>query len=115
MKTFKNILLQFTKWGMGSGGAELGLLLVKNYLTLLNEEEVLPKVMVFYNEGVKLICSDSPVVEQLQLLEMRGVKLLACKTCLNHFGLLDKMEVGIAGTMMDIIELQKAADKVITL
>ena len=75
----------------------------------------LPKIIVFYNEGVKLICSGSPVIDILKETEKKGVKLLACKTCLNHYKILDKVEVGICGTMMDIITLQAEASKVITL
>lgn len=115
MESFKNILLQFNKNGMGEGDIKLSNLLAKNYLKLLNEENELPKVIVFYNEGVKLICKGSIVVEELKILEARGVKLLACKTCLNYYELIDKIEVGLAGTMMDIIEIQKISDKVITL
>lgn len=100
---------------MGSGNKELGLVLTVNYLKLINEETELPKFITFYNEGVKLLCTDSPAIDVFKKLESRGVKLFACKTCLNHFNLLDKLEVGIAGTMVDIIELQKAADNVISL
>lgn len=115
MPSFKNTLIQITQKGMGSGDGELGLILVKNYLNLLSEEEELPRVITFYNQGVELICSGSPVIEQMKVLEAKGVQLLACKTCLKHFNLLDKIEVGIGGTMMDIIELQKAAEKVINI
>lgn len=115
MSNFKNSLIQLTQNGMGAGDSDLGHLLLKNYLNLLAEEEQLPRVIAFYNAGVQLICSGSPVLAELQQLEQRGVRLMACKTCLKHFDLLDKMETGIAGTMMDIIELQKVADKVINL
>lgn len=115
MKSLKNTLIQITQNGMGAGDEELGLLLVKNYLKLVGEENELPQVIVFYNGGVKLICEGSPAIEILRALEQKGVKLMACKTCLNHFNLLEKTEVGIAGTMMDIIELQKVAEKVVTL
>ncbi|MGQ8335699.1 DsrE family protein [Sunxiuqinia sp. A32] len=115
MSTLKNTLLQITQNGMGSGDEQLAQLLIKNYFTLLSEEKELPKVIAFYNGGVNLICSGSPAIEILLILEQKGVKLMACKTCLKHFDLLDKMEVGIAGTMMDIIELQKVADKVVNL
>ncbi len=111
----KNTFIQITQNGMGTGDTELGLLLVKNYLTLLAEETELPQVIAFYNGGVKLICNGSPVIEQFKTLEERGVKLIACKTCLKYFDLLDKVEAGIAGTMIDIMELQKIADKVINL
>lgn len=115
MQGFKNTLVQITKEGMGTGDDELSLLLIKNYLTLLNEENELPKVIAFYNGGVKLLCEGSPATDSLKILEQKGVKLIACKTCLNYFNLMDKFEVGIAGTMMDIIEFQKVAEKIINL
>jgi intracellular sulfur oxidation DsrE/DsrF family protein len=100
---------------MGNGSEELGLQLVTNYLKLINEENSLPRFITFYNAGVKLICTGSAAIESLKQLEKAGVKLIACKTCLNHFQLIDKVEVGIPGTMIDIIELQKMAQKVVNL
>jgi selenium metabolism protein YedF len=115
MKSFKNTLIQITQNGMGNGDEHLGLQLVTNYLKLLNEENELPKCVTLYNGGVKLTCTGSPVIEIIKALEKRGVKFIACKTCLIHFNLMDKVEVGIAGTMIDIIQLQKVSDKVINL
>ena len=111
----KDTLLQITQNGMGSGDCELGLVLLNNYLTLLSEEQELPRVIVFYNAGVKLISSGSPVVAKFKALEEKGVRLLACKTCLKHFNLLGQLDVGIEGTMIDILELQKVAGKVVNL
>lgn len=115
MSSFKNVLIQFNKFGMGVGDPSLSLMLAKNYLNLLKEENELPKVIAFYNEGVKLFDEDSIVLDELKELETRGVKLLACKTCLKFYNLLNKTKVGLHGTMMDIIEVQKASDKVISL
>ncbi|PKP02165.1 MAG: hypothetical protein CVU11_12735 [Bacteroidetes bacterium HGW-Bacteroidetes-6] len=115
MKNFKNVLLQVAQNGMGAGDDELGIQLVVNYFRLINEEIELPRFIAFYNGGVKLICIGSPALEILKAIERKGVKLIACKTCLNHYNLLDKMDVGVAGTMIDIIELQKITDKVINL
>ncbi len=115
MKSFKNTLLQFNRFGMGGGDEKLSLVLAENYLNLLLKEDELPQCIVFYNEGVKLLCEDNSIIEPLKELQKHGVKLIACKTCLNAFQLIDQMQVGLAGTMPDIIELQKAADKVITL
>lgn len=111
----ENTLLQITNNGMGAGDEELGLLLINNYLKLINEENKLPRFITFYNSGVKLCSTGSPCIDILKVIEERGVKLIACKTCLNHYNILDTMQVGIAGTMMDIVELQKLADKVINL
>ncbi len=110
-----NTLIQINNNGMGQGDEELGLLLINNYLKLIGAENNLPKFITFYNSGVKIICEESPIIENLKNLEKAGVKLIACKTCLNHFNLLDHVKVGIPGTMVDIIELQKMADKVINL
>ena len=110
-----NTLLQVTNYGMGQGDEMLGLQLFENYIKLCLEDNRMPKIVVFYNAGVKLICEGSPVIEILKKAEDSGVKLMACKTCLNHFGIIDKVAVGIKGTMMDIITLQDKASKVITL
>ena len=115
MSENKNTLLQINNYGMGNGDAELGLSLIQNYFKLLLQEDALPTVIAFYNGGVKLVAEGSPVIETLQKIESKGVKLIACKTCLNHFGLMDKVKVGMGGTMIDIITLQKEAAKVITL
>lgn len=111
----ENTLIQVNKNGMGSGDEALGLLLLNNYFKLINEENKLPRFIAFYNAGAKIVAEGSPCIDILKTMESRGVKLIACKTCLVHFDLLDKVQTGIAGTMMDIIELQKVADKVINL
>ena len=110
----QNTLIQINQNEMGSGDETLSLILIKNYLKLINEERYVPQVIAFYNAGIKLVCEGSTVLEELKALEARGVKLMVCKTCLNHFNLSDKQVIGIAGTMMDIIEIQKVASKVIT-
>ncbi len=115
MKHFRNILVQFTQNGMGAGDEVLSQLLATNYLKILDEENDLPKFIVFYNAGVKLLCTGSPAIDTLKSIEAKGVKLLACKTCINHFKLMDSIEVGQDSTMIDIIDLQRIADKVINL
>lgn len=109
----KNKLIQVNSYGMGHGDETLGLKLVGNYFRLLIQEEKLPSIITFYNAGVKLICEGSPVINILQEIENKGVKLLACKTCLDYYDLIDKRKVGIEGTMIDIISLQSAAEQVI--
>ena len=69
----------------------------------------------FYTEGVKLVVEGSPVLEQLQSLADRGVALLICQTCLNYYGLLEKVQVGTIGGMPAIVAAPWAATKVITI
>lgn len=111
----EKFLIEITQNGMGRGNEELGVILIKNYLKLINEEDKRPRFITFYNEGVKLICKGSPTIEELKALADNGVIMLACKTCLKYFNLTNQMEVGTQGSMMDIIELQKISEKIIHL
>ena len=109
------ITLLVTSDGMGQADEVLRHKLIKTYLQLLEDSDMLPNVICFYTEGVKLVTAGSPVVEVLQALERKGVTLTICSTCLNHYGLADQVAVGVVGGMTDIIEAQWRADKVITL
>lgn len=104
-----------TNDGMGKADPLLQHKLMGTYLRLLDESDMLPAAICFYADGVKLVVEGSPVLAQLRPLEAKGVHLVVCQTCLNHFGLADQVKVGIVGGMTDIIEAQWRADKVITL
>ena len=108
-------VIQVISDGMGKADAELQHKLIKTYFSLLNENDMLPMVIAFYTDGVKLVVEGSPVIEVLKELEAKGVRLVICNTCLNYFGLADKVAVGIVGGMTDIIEAQWQAEKVITI
>jgi intracellular sulfur oxidation DsrE/DsrF family protein len=111
----KSTIILFTHNGIGSTPEDLGKTLVKNYLGLLKDEKKLPVALLFYGEGVKLVCEESPVLDSLAILEGKGVRLIACKTCLNYFGLMDNVKVGQIGTMADILTFQLEADKIISM
>jgi hypothetical protein len=100
---------------MGVGDPGLQHSLLRKYLLLLQENGALPGAICFYTSGVKMVVEGSPVLDILQTLESRGVRLIVCKTCLDHSGLLEKVRVGIVGGMPDIIAAQLLAGKVITL
>ena len=89
--------------------------MITKYLELLNLQDDLPAAMCFYTEGVRLVTEGSPVIEKLQALEEKGVRLVVCSTCLNYFGLIEKIKIGIVGGMGDILAAQWQAAKVITL
>jgi intracellular sulfur oxidation DsrE/DsrF family protein len=111
----KSIVIQVTQDGMGAADPELQHALLKKYLLLLQENGSLPGAICFYTSGVKMVVEGSPVLEVLQALEAQGVRLIVCKTCLDYFGLLEKVRAGIVGGMGDIIAAQWLADKVISL
>jgi predicted peroxiredoxin len=108
-------ILLFTRNGLGSAPPELQQTLAVKYLSLTLQSAELPAKILFYTEGVKLACKDSPVMDLLKELENRGVELILCSTCLDYFGLKDQVEVGIVGSMADILETFQKAEKVISL
>ena len=111
----KSTLIQIIHDGMGSADSQLQHTLLRKYLLLLQENHTLPGAMCFYTSGVKMVVEGSPVLDVLQSMEAQGVRLIICKTCLDHYGLLEKVRVGIVGGMGDIIAAQWLADKVISL
>jgi len=108
-------VILITNEGMGKANFELQMKLAGTYLKLLVENNYLPNAICFYTDGVKLVVNGSPVLDQLRQLEQKGVRLIICSTCLNYFGLIDQVQVGIMGGIADIIEAQAKATKVITL
>jgi intracellular sulfur oxidation DsrE/DsrF family protein len=110
-----NAVILITREGMGSADAALQHKLLDIYLGLLLENGSLPAAICFYTDGVKLVVEGSPLLERLSQIEQRGVRLIICSTCLNYFGLTEKVRVGIVGGMPDILEAQTRDSKVITL
>ena len=111
----EDTVIQITNDGMGKGDQALQHKLIVKYLELIQMNEHLPNAITFYTDGVKLVVDGSPALEQLRALESKGVRLIICSTCLDHYGLGEKVAVGIVGGMTDIIEAQVKAEKVITL
>lgn len=95
-------VVQITSATMGSGDDELGALLMRSFLKTQLQLEARPDAVIFYNAGVKLCCEGSPLVETLEELEQAGIEIIACGTCLNYFGLADKLAVGRGTDMLEI-------------
>ena len=89
---------------MGEGAVELGKTLLKAFVFSLTQQEKLPKTILFYNGGAHLTCEGSPMLEDLKALEAEGVEILTCGTCLNFYGLTEKLAVGGVTNMYVIAE-----------
>ena len=111
----KDTIILITNNGMGKAEPALQQKLIAKYFELLMQNTNLPAAICFYTEGVKLTVAGSPVLEQLKVLEAKGVRLIICSTCLDFYNLNGQTQVGIVGGMSDIIEAQTKAAKVITL
>jgi hypothetical protein len=113
--SFSNTIILITREGMGSADVTLQHKLLDTYLKLLMENNSLPAAICFYTDGVRLVVEGSPFLDRLSQIEQKGIRLIICSTCLNYFGLSEKVRVGIVGGMSDILEAQIRAGKVITL
>ena len=113
--SFVDTTILVTRNGMGEADFELQSKLINTYFRLLNENDILPAVICFYADGVKLVVNGSPVLDTLKSLEEKGVRLVLCNTCLNFYGLAEIVQVGVVGGMGDIIEAQVKASKVVTI
>ena len=98
---------------MGTGNDELGTALMKSFIFALSQQDELPATLLFYNGGATLTTEGSASLEDLKSLEAQGVEILTCGTCLNYYGLTDKLQVGDVSNMYDIVEKLSGADLII--
>lgn len=99
---------------MGEGDPELGKVLIKGFIYALSQQEELPKIILFYNGGAYLTCEGSASLDDLKELEHRGVKILTCGTCLNFYGLSEKLKVGEVTNMYEIAETMSKASLIVS-
>ena len=98
---------------MGVGAEELGKTLLKVFVFALTQQDQLPRTVLFYNGGASLTCEGSPMLEDLKTLEAQGVEILTCGTCLNYYGLTEKLAVGGVTNMYVIAEKLTQAGNVV--
>jgi sulfur relay (sulfurtransferase) complex TusBCD TusD component (DsrE family) len=108
-------VILFTRNGLGDAPEGLQQTLAVKFLNLLAQEDEKPSQILFYTEGVKLVCEGSLVLGWLRNLEEAGVELIVCSTCLEYYGLTDQVRVGKIGGMPGILAALQQADKVISL
>lgn len=98
---------------MGAGEEKLGKLLMKSFIFALTKQDQLPETILCYNSGAYLTCEASEVLEDLKALEAEGVKIFTCGTCLDFYGLKEKLAVGGVTNMYEIVEIMEKASKII--
>ena len=98
---------------MGSGDPTLGKKLMNAFIFALKSQDALPEKIICYNSGAYLTTENDKAVEDLKDLEAAGVRVMTCGTCLDFYGLKEKLRVGVVSNMYDIAEAQLTAAKVI--
>lgn len=98
---------------MGGGDEQLGKALMKSFIFALTNATELPEQIICYNSGAFITCEGSDSLADLQALEQAGVKITTCGTCLNFYGLTEKLQVGTVSNMYDIVQTLTTARLVI--
>lgn len=109
----RNVVVVVAADHQGEGDDELGRNLMKMFIYTLSQMDELPKTILFYNGGVRLTCEGSPALEDLKLMADAGVEIISCGTCLNFYGLTDKLAVGSASNMYVIVQKQLEASLIL--
>jgi len=108
----ENLVVVISSDRMGNGNDELGKVLIKGFIFAVTQLDKLPKTLLFYNGGATLTAEGSDSLEDLKHLEEQGVEILTCGTCLNYYGLSEKLQVGSVTNMYTIVEKMAGADKI---
>ena len=109
----KGMLVVLSANTMGSGDPKLGTSLMKAFVFALTKQDQLPDTILCYNTGASLTCEGADTLEDLKLLESEGVTILTCGTCLDFYGLKEKLAVGTVTNMYDIVERMENAARII--
>jgi len=101
---------------IGNQSPDLGVKLMHSFFLKLLETPEKPTHILFMESGVKLLLDSFSAIDALKILENEmKVELLACQTCLDFYGIKDKITAGKISNMPDIIFAMHQADKVIHL
>ena len=98
---------------MGTGEAKLGTSLMKAFVFALTKQDQLPDTILCYNTGAYLTCEGADTLEDMKLLAAEGVSIFTCGTCLDFYGLKEKLAVGSVTNMYDIVERMESAAQII--
>lgn len=98
---------------MGQGEPEIGKQLMKAFVHKLTEQEVLPKKILLYNMGAHLSTEGYDTLEDLKVLEAKGVWIGTCGTCANYYQIEDQIAVGEITNMGVILSNMASFDRVV--
>jgi selenium metabolism protein YedF len=98
---------------LGVGEDRLGSILMRSFLKTLLDLETKPSRLILINSGVWLASEGSEVLETLRGLSEEEVEILSCGTCVDFYGLKEKVKVGVISNMYDIAQSLLEADRLI--
>ncbi|MDP4091139.1 MAG: sulfurtransferase-like selenium metabolism protein YedF [Bacillota bacterium] len=114
-RSSRGLTIVITSDRLGVGDDALGTMLMKSYLYALSENDSIPEHLVFLNSGVKLTTEGAENIDNLRKLQQKGTEIMSCGTCLDFYGLKEKLLVGEVGNMYTIVEIMNTSSNTIKL
>jgi len=112
-KKARNAVVYINSHLLGVGEEALGAILMRAFLKTLQDLPTRPARLIFINSGVRLTSEGSEMLETLKTLSENGVEILSCGTCLDFYGLKEKLKVGRVSNMYEIAGSLLEADHLI--
>lgn len=100
---------------LGNPDDELGELLIKTFFQTVPDVEPLPGKIVFMHGGVKHTVEGAENAGNIKDLEKLGIDIVVCGTCLDYYGLKDKLAVGRISNFFEIASILNSASNTVTL
>jgi len=109
----KRVVVYINSHLLGVGDEALGSILMRAFLKTLLDLEPQPNHLILINSGVRLASEGSEVLETLRTFSEKGAEILSCGTCLDFYGLKEKLRVGAVSNMFVIAQALLGADRLI--
>lgn len=100
--------------GLGQGDVELGKKLMGAFVRKVWASPDKPEAILLYNSGVKLAAKGSEALGAMAGLYEAGVDILACGTCVEHYGLKDQMAAARISNMEEIASIILTGTHIVT-
>jgi len=93
---------------------EIGNRLAQAFWNSFHERLEGTATFAFANRGIFLALDDSLVLEGLKRLAEQGCPIYVCATCMDYYGVRDRLAVGEPGSIPILQQLMCQAAKVVT-
>ncbi|QFT88355.1 DsrE/DsrF-like family protein [Bacillus sp. THAF10] len=101
----KNKVVLVSSNRLGNGDEALGEGVLETFFTILKQQDEKPQAIFLMNTGVFTLTEESYVSVHLKEIHEAGVPVYACKTCVDHYQVEEKLISGEISGMGHFIEL----------
>ena len=108
-----NIVLFLHVKTLDMGTKDLSILLLKELLCTLSQQELLPKTIILSQKTVLCNQRESEFLHFFRLLEQKNIEILTCKTSAEYYKINNNIPIGRFAGMEEIIEKLFHASKII--